>query len=227
MSQLGGRACGHLRIDYRIAVLAERRELDRPIECRRQRVASSGLELGEHAFAKVRGATDGTSRGCKRACISLYAAAREHDVVRPVSETFRHRIRVRYGECDLQGVVFNANWLAYFDVLITELWRARIGDYLGMVDEGADMVVAEAAIRFRGPARFDDLVDFELVITRLGETSVSTRIEAAVDGQPAAEGAMRHVFVEPGTNTKRPIPDSIREALLPLVDEEAAGILER
>src|SRR5207302_1415301 len=127
--------------------------------------------------------------------------------LRPVPETFRHQIRVRYGECDLQGVVFNANWLAYVDVVITELWRDRIGDYSGMVEEGADMVVAESTIRFRTPARFDDVVDFELTVTRLGETALNTHIDAHVDGRTAVEVDMRHVFVEPGTSTKMPIPD--------------------
>jgi acyl-CoA thioester hydrolase len=137
-----------------------------------------------------------------------------------VARTFTHSIRVRYGECDPQGVVFNANWLAYFDVVITELWRELVGDYAGMVAEGADMMVAEANVRFRGPAAFDEVVDFELSVTRLGETALSTRIDARVEGRPAVEGSMRHVFVDPGTNRKRPIPDHIRDALLPLLVEE-------
>ena len=137
-----------------------------------------------------------------------------------MAEVFTHRIRVRYGECDVQGVVFNANWLAYFDVVITELWRELIGDYSKMVEQGADMMVAEAGIRFRGSARFDDVVEFRLGVTRLGETAVSTRIDATVDGHAAVEGTMRHVFVDPGTNTKRPIPDHIREALRPLLVEQ-------
>jgi acyl-CoA thioester hydrolase len=141
-----------------------------------------------------------------------------------VSEVFTHRIRVRYGECDPQGVVFNANWLAYYDIVITELWRELIGDYSGMVEQGADMMVAEAGIRFRGPARFDDVIEFQLSVTRLGETALSTRVVARVDGNAAVEGTMRHVFVEPGTNTKRQIPEHIRAALRPLlVDEEAAA----
>src|ERR671926_16488 len=61
---------------------------------------------------------------------------------------FRHRLRVRYGECDPQGIVFNANYLAYFDVGITELWRATVGPWQVMVDRGVDMVVAEAGTRF-------------------------------------------------------------------------------
>jgi acyl-CoA thioester hydrolase len=137
-----------------------------------------------------------------------------------VSDVFTHRIRVRYGECDPQGVVFNANWLAYYDIVVTELWRELIGDYSGMVEQGADMMVAEAAIRFRGPARFDDVLEFQLAVTRLGETALSTRIEARVDGNLAVEGTMRHVFVDPGTNTKRAIPENIRTALQPLLVEE-------
>jgi len=37
---------------------------------------------------------------------------------------FVHELRVRYGECDPQGIVFNANYLSYFDITVTELWRA-------------------------------------------------------------------------------------------------------
>ena len=137
---------------------------------------------------------------------------------------FRHRLRIRYGECDPQGVVFNANYLAFFDVIITELWRARIGDYSDMVETGVDMVVGEAGLRFRGSARFDDVVDFELRVLRLGETSFSSGIDATVDGRTVVEGTMRHVFVETGTNTKRSMPGYIREALAPLVvDEERAA----
>ena len=68
-------------------------------------------------------------------------------------DSFVHRIRVRYGECDPQGIVFNANWLAYFDVVLTELWRECVRDYAEMVASGTDMVVAEAGVRFRGPPR--------------------------------------------------------------------------
>lgn len=151
--------------------------------------------------------------GCKRSCKPGYAPA-------GMAETFTHAIRVRYGECDPQGVVFNANWLAYFDVVITELWRELIGDYSGMLEQGADMMVAEAGVRFRGPARFDDVIEFNLSVTSMSNTALSTRIETTVDGLPAVEGTMRHVFVEPGTNTKRPIPDEIRQALTPLLVEE-------
>ena len=132
-------------------------------------------------------------------------------------ETFRHSVRVRYAECDPQGVVFNANWLAYFDLVMTELWRARAGGYAEMLAGGTDMVVAEATVRFLGPAGFDDVVDFEAAVIRLGTTALGTRIDAAVEGRPVAQGEMRHVFVDPATKQKKEMPAQVRAALEPLL----------
>ena len=55
-------------------------------------------------------------------------------------EAFTHRIRVRYAECDPQGVVFNANYYAYYDLLMTEMWR-EASAATGNGRAGADMSV--------------------------------------------------------------------------------------
>ena len=91
-----------------------------------------------------------------------------------MAEPFIHRLRVRYAECDLQGVLFNANYLAYIDHTITELWRAAYGGYTAMLDRGVDIVVAEVNMRFLGSARFDEEVIIEAMVTNLGTTSVTT-----------------------------------------------------
>ena len=75
-----------------------------------------------------------------------------------MAERFVHELRVRYGECDPQGIVFNANYLLYFDVAFTELWREAVGPWLEMVERGFDAVVAHADIDFRAPARYDDVL---------------------------------------------------------------------
>jgi len=129
-----------------------------------------------------------------------------------VSEPFRHRLRVRYNECDPQGVVFNANYLTYFDLTMSELWR-ELGGYQEMVDAGIDMVVAEATIRYLAPLRFDD--EFEVVarVIRLGDTSMTTELVIEDGGEAAAEGQLRHVFIESGGGPTAPIPASIRAGL--------------
>ena len=133
-------------------------------------------------------------------------------------QVFRHTLRVRYSECDVQGVVFNANYVAYLDVIITELWREAIGPYQELVESGVDMVVAEINVRFVGSARFDDELEFEARLTRIGETALSTRIDASVAGQPVIEARMRHVFIDAETKTKRPMPDHVREAFTAYLD---------
>ena len=129
-----------------------------------------------------------------------------------MSEPFRHRLRVRYNECDPQGVVFNANYLTYFDLTMGELWR-ELGGYQAMVDAGVDMVVAEATIRYLAPLRFDDELELVARIRRLGDTSMTTELVIEDGGEPAAEGELRHVFIETGTGRTAPIPDAIRAGL--------------
>jgi acyl-CoA thioester hydrolase len=150
-----------------------------------------------------------------------------------MAEPFIHRLRVRYSECDLQGVLFNANYLAYVDHTITELWRAAYGGYTVMLDRGADIVVAETNLRFLGAARFDEEVMIEATVTHLGTTSITTtfRFHRVVRGEGAArkdggpeqraigelllEGWIRHVWIDPQTRAKVPMPDWGREGLAP------------
>jgi acyl-CoA thioester hydrolase len=124
-----------------------------------------------------------------------------------------HRIRVRYGECDLQGHVFNANYFSYFDIALTELWREVAGGYQEMLDSGFDLVVVEATARFRAPARFDDELDLEVTVGHLGTTSMRTDLRVLRDQDLLVEGRMVHVFIEKGTTAKAAIPPGIRQAL--------------
>jgi acyl-CoA thioester hydrolase len=127
---------------------------------------------------------------------------------------FRHRIRVRYNECDAQGAVFNANYLVYFDVAITELWREAFGSYDDALEKhGLDLVVAEANVRYLAPARFDDELDIEVSVEKLGNTAMTTRYDVVRDGQPIAHGSVRHVFIDLANNEKASIPDDMREEL--------------
>jgi acyl-CoA thioester hydrolase len=132
-----------------------------------------------------------------------------------MGEPFRHRLRVRWSECDLQGVVFYPQYLAFLDHTVTEMWREAIGPYTEMGHHGVDMVVAEASIRYRGSARFDEELDITAAITRLGDTSMTTSftIARAKDGVTLTEAELRHVFVDPVSFEKRPMPDAVRAGL--------------
>ena len=124
-----------------------------------------------------------------------------------------HRLRVRYGECDPQGIVFNANYLLYFDVAFTELWRAAVGPWQEMVDRGVDAVVADASISFRAPARFDEELELRACVTRIGTTSITTQIDVTRQQSVLVSGTLRHVCVATDTWAKTELPDWIRDGL--------------
>lgn len=126
---------------------------------------------------------------------------------------FVHRIRVRYNECDQQDAVFNSNYLVYIDVALTEMWRESFGAYDAMAELGVDLVVAEANVRYRAPARFDDELDIACTIEKLGTTSMTTRFDITHGTDEIAIGHLRHVFVRLPEGSKTPIPDEIRAGL--------------
>jgi acyl-CoA thioester hydrolase len=126
---------------------------------------------------------------------------------------FCHTLRIRYQECDPQGVVYFARYPEYYDLTLTELFREAMGSYQAMVDAGSDMVVAEQSIRYLASARFDELVDIALTIDKLGTTSMLSSYRITRDGELLVEGDMRHVFIDVPTKAKTPIPDTIRTAL--------------
>jgi len=127
-----------------------------------------------------------------------------------------HPLRVRYAECDPQGIVFNSRYLEYFDIALTELWREALGSYEEvMADLDMDQLVAEAVLRYRLPLRFDEEFELRASLARLGNTSTVTAIEVMRGADLACEGELRHVFVRRGTTEKASIPDAVRTALAP------------
>ena len=142
----------------------------------------------------------------------MMAAAPEYS--RGVARPFVHRLRVRYAECDLQGVVFNAHYMTYLDEAMTELWRQSVGGgYQEMVTAGTDMVVAEARLRFVSPAHFDDEVSIQAQTTRLGTTGMTTELRITRDDEMLLEAELRYVFVATDGSGKVAIPDQVRRGL--------------
>jgi acyl-CoA thioester hydrolase len=162
-------------------------------------------------------------KSCNFRCSALRRRAADGRKLKSMSAPFRHRIRVRYSECDQQGVVFYPHYLAWFDIAMTELFRAGGHPYGEMTAAGVDMVVAEAGLRYLGSARFDDEVELTAAVQRLGSTSMTTAlgVERVEDGAQLAEGELRHVFIELATMEKTPIPGPLRRALQPFLPDAA------
>lgn len=135
-----------------------------------------------------------------------------------MSDRFAHTFRVRYVECDPQGIVSNINYLAYIDHAVTELWREAFGSYGAMTERGIDMVVAELNLQFHGSARFDDLVTVSVAIKRLGNTGMTADLWLHREDELLVEATIRHVYVDTGSWEKTEIPAWLRQGLEPYLD---------
>ena len=125
---------------------------------------------------------------------------------------FVHRLRVRYAECDMQGHVFNGNYLTWFDTAHTELLREAFGPYGRVVEAGVEFVVAEASVRYLAPARFDDELEVRVSVEPPGNSSLVSRFEVRRSEELLTEGMLRHVCVDAQSFTKAPWPDELRAA---------------
>ena len=129
---------------------------------------------------------------------------------------FSYETRVRYNECDPQGVVFNANYLVYMDLTMTELWRHILGG-AGYPDltakHGVDVVVAEANVKYLAPARFDDNLTITVEEITFGNTSMNSTLVVKRGDERIGEGKIRNVFISPDTWKPVPAPDAVKALL--------------
>ncbi|MEP3225559.1 MAG: thioesterase family protein [Parasphingorhabdus sp.] len=130
-------------------------------------------------------------------------------------------VRVRYAEADMQGIVFNANYLAFADVGVTEYFRALVGatgneDSLGKFVElfGGDNWVRHAEVEFLAPAKADDLIDVCLRITRFGRTSYSAIAHIVKDDKLLNIVKLTYVWFDPATETVTPVAQSFVDAVM-------------
>ena len=127
---------------------------------------------------------------------------------------FFHRLRVRWSEVDMQKIVFNAHYLMYFDVAITEYWRAMALPYEDAMHElGGELYVKKAAIEFNASARMDDQLDIGMSCTRLGNSSMTITGAIFRGDTHLVSGELIYVFADPATQTSRPIPAALRSLM--------------
>jgi acyl-CoA thioester hydrolase len=144
---------------------------------------------------------------------------------------FRYYLRVRYGECDAQKVVFNARYGEYVDLAITEFFRALCyGEQ--MVTAEVDFQLVRQVKEWRAPARYDDVLEGSVAALQVGNTSFALQVAFRIAGRDAVicECETVYVLVDSATLTKRPVPPEMRERLLrgaPGVQIDHAGFLPR
>jgi acyl-CoA thioester hydrolase len=128
-------------------------------------------------------------------------------------------LRVRYHECDGQGIVFNAHYLAYVDMCAFEAEKALFGSHGEFLAHGTDVVVAEANLKFRAPARYDEELVVSQYLTHLGTTSLIFDFEIHRGETPVLAANVRYVFIDPATVRPAAPPEAVRKVYAALLGD--------
>jgi acyl-CoA thioester hydrolase len=146
-----------------------------------------------------------------------------------VTSPFRYLLRVRYAECDIQKIVFNARWGEYVDVAVTEYFRA-IWKTLDGNPVALDCRLVRQVLEWKQPATFDDVIEARVWTLRVGTTSftIATAFHRWPDGPLLVTAETVYVVVDPERLVKQPVPETHRGVLErgapgALVDHAGAG----
>ncbi|MBA17209.1 MAG: 4-hydroxybenzoyl-CoA thioesterase [Sphingomonas sp.] len=145
-------------------------------------------------------------------------------MIRTASD-FSTQIRVRYSEIDGQKIVFNSRYLEYADVVVTEFWRWAAIDDLGPEWTEAEYNVVRAELNYSRPFRHDDLIEGRAHIARIGNSSMTTRVELYHAETGELHTVVDITSVQLDLETRRPnaIPPRVRERLEALTAPATAG----
>jgi acyl-CoA thioester hydrolase len=136
-------------------------------------------------------------------------APRPLDAARSVA-----RVRVRFGETDLMGIVHHASYASYMEVGRVEWLRRRGATYASWAERGIHLPVIELSILYRAPARFDDelAVETSIADVRAASLRFAYRIARESDAMLCAEGSTRLACVD-GRGAVRRLSDEMLQAL--------------
>jgi acyl-CoA thioester hydrolase len=135
---------------------------------------------------------------------------------------FRYLLRVRYGECDAQKIVYNARWAEYVDIAATEYTRALFRS-VDAAEAGMDWRLVRQVLEWKAPARFDDVIEARVRTLRVGTTSftLATELSRWPDGPLCLTVETVYVAIDPATGEKLPVPPHNRA----LLEAGAPGVL--
>ena len=123
---------------------------------------------------------------------------------------FSAQTRVGFSDTDAQGVVYYGRYMPYFDLARTEYHR-----HLGHLELRAEFAMRASTVEYHAPARFDDLLECFVRVSRLGRTSVT--YEYAAVGLPAdglmVTGTQTVVLIDPAARRPVEVPEGVRATI--------------
>lgn len=130
------------------------------------------------------------------------------------------KIRVRYADTDKMEFVYNGKYLEYFEVGRTELLRNLGLPYTEVEKEGYQLPLIEAGVKFKIPAKYDDVIEVEATVKELYTPKVHIEYKITKEGSDEimTEGFTTHMFIKVDTKKATRPPKIYLDALKPFFE---------
>tara|TARA_B100000809_G_scaffold138283_1_gene135845 strand:+ start:807 stop:1274 length:468 start_codon:yes stop_codon:yes gene_type:complete len=135
-------------------------------------------------------------------------------------------VRVRWIECDAQGIVYNGAYLGYLEIGQAEYYR-NLGFAIYIIPQSGyfDFAVVKSTQEFKAPAKVDEIIELHVRVSNIGNTSLTLNLEIYPDGGDRLLTSIETVYVgyDAATESSKPVPDAIRQLITHF--EETGDIL--
>ena len=124
--------------------------------------------------------------------------------------------RIRYYELDPQGIMHNANYLAFYDQAVVEYFRDLDYDYEKEIEEtNKDFHTVQVVVQYNKPLYFDEEIEIGLKIKDVGNTSMTWIMAMFIKGtgELASASEIVHVYTDMKTSKPTTITDDLKKKL--------------
>jgi acyl-CoA thioester hydrolase len=128
-----------------------------------------------------------------------------------IDDAYRHRLQVRFRDCDAMGHVNHAVYFTYFEQCRLTFWREQTG----APSPHARVIIARAECDYRAPAHFGDELEIRLEVAEIGRSSFTLRyqITQVTSAALVAVGSTVMVAYDYPSGKSVPLPDAARALL--------------
>ena len=127
---------------------------------------------------------------------------------------FKTSVRVRWMECDAQGIVYNGAYLGYLEIVQAEYYR-NLGFAIYIIPKSGyfDFAVVKSTLEFKAPARLDEIIDLHIRVSKIGNTSLTLNMEIYPEDSDRLLTSIEAIYVgyDSVTETSKRVPNDIRQ----------------
>ncbi|MGB5288509.1 MAG: thioesterase family protein [Ignavibacteriaceae bacterium] len=131
-------------------------------------------------------------------------------------------LRVRYADTDQMHYAYNGKYFEYFEVGRTEMMREQGLTYRNIEENGYQMPVHEAFLKFKNPAFYDELLEVETRVEKLplANVHIDHTIRSKERDVIIAEGYIELAFIKKNNKKITRAPEFFTNALIKYFKEE-------